>query len=90
MVAGGPTGWVVLSGTTAAAVVADVHGSSFVPLPDAGGLATDPPSDPLPELTVPWDDDVTGLALLPALPGGPVALVSRAHSYALDVVRVAA
>jgi hypothetical protein len=65
-----------------------VHGSALVPLPGgaprgvgaSGGVEVG-------RLPVPWDDDVTGAA--PAS-GGRVLLVSRAHSYRLEVVRVEA
>ncbi len=64
-------------------VVADAHGSAVVRLdgPDEQVRA------PAPALPVPWDDEVTGWAAA----GGDarVLVVSRRHSYALDVVRVA-
>lgn len=80
-VPGGPTGWVAVAGPEAWAVVADVHGSSLVPLPGA----VPPPARPVapPDLPVPWDDEVTGAV---PEPGGRALLVSRAHSYRLEVV----
>lgn len=82
-VAGGPTGWVAVAGQEAWAVVADVHGSSLVPLPGPAAAPARPPA--VPDLPVPWDDDVTGAV---PEPGGRAVLVSRAHSYRLEVVRL--
>lgn len=66
------------------AVLVDVHGSAVVRLdrPDEQAWL------PAPRLPVPWDDEVTGWA--PARGDDRVLVVSRRHSYALDVVRVAA
>lgn len=89
-VPGGPTGWLALADGRRWAVVADAHGSAVVALDGAGGTGTDDLRAPrqVPALPVPWSDTVTGL--VPAADGpSPVALVSRAHSYALDVVRLA-
>lgn len=91
-VAGGPSGWLALADGRRWAVVADAHGATVVAL-DRGpgdaagerGPATAPPPGSPPALPVPWTDTVTGL--VPA-PDGHVVLVSRAHSYALDVVRL--
>jgi len=65
------------------AVLADLHGSAVVRLD-----TTDVPERaPAPHLRVPWDDEVTGWS---AAGGDPrVVVVSRRHSYWLDVVRVA-
>lgn len=81
---GGPTGWGVRADDAAWAVVADVHGTAVLPLPDETGLVAPAPARVT--LPVPWRDQVTGVA---QAPDAPVALVSRAHSYALDVVRLA-
>ncbi|GEK20773.1 hypothetical protein [Cellulomonas xylanilytica] len=66
------------------AVLADVHGGAVVRLdePDVEERAA-----AVPRLAVPWDDEVTGWA---AAGGDPrVVVVSRRHSYWVDVVRVA-
>lgn len=103
-VPGGPSGWLALADGRRWAVVADAHGSAVVALdgPGHAGAEEEPPASPgnpgspppdspvapdPPALPVPWSDVVTGL--VPAADGPPVVLVSRAHSYALDVVRVA-
>lgn len=91
VVSGGPTGWAVVADGRSWAVVADIHGSSFVPLHDAQGLMTLRSADREATVaaSVPWSDSITGLALAPSSGPAPgVALVSRAHSYRLDVVRV--
>lgn len=82
-VAGGPTGWIAVAGQEAWSVVADVHGSSLVPLPGAAPSPSRPAAQA--GLPVPWDDEVTGAV---AEPGGRALLVSRAHSYRLEVVRL--
>lgn len=103
-VPGGPTGWAVIADGQTWAVVADVHGAGVVPLDDldlsaaadapprprgaVGWLLAGRAAAPEPALPVPWQDATTGV-----VPGGPatgddVVLVSRAHSYALDVLRV--
>lgn len=79
--AGGPTGWVAVAGQEAWAVVADVHGSSLVPLPGPVPAPARPVARV--DLPVPWDDEVTGVV---GEPGGRALLVSRAHSYRLEVV----
>ncbi|QCB94006.1 hypothetical protein [Cellulomonas shaoxiangyii] len=97
-VPGGPSGWLALADGRRWAVVADVHGSAVVALdaelttePGPAGDATVPArrEPPVPAaLPVPWSDTVTGVVPAPAGPAD-VVLVSRAHSYALDVVRTA-
>lgn len=84
--AGGPSGWLVLVDGTVGAVVADVHGSTVVGLPDPPAPAA-PPRPDARTLPVPWVDEVTG-----AVPDerGDVVLVARAHSCSLDVVRLEA
>ncbi|MCC2315326.1 hypothetical protein [Cellulomonas xiejunii] len=81
--AGGPTGWLALVDGTVGAVVADVHGSAVVGLADHAEV-TVPERPDARTLPVPWVDEVTGV-----VPGDQgVVLVARAHSYALDVVRL--
>lgn len=65
-------------------VLVDVHGSAVVRM----DTTDDEVRASAPELPVPWDDEVTGWAAA----GGDerVLVVSRRHSYSLDVVRVAA
>ncbi len=66
------------------AVLADVHGSAVVRL-DAADVHHRAPAPP--HLPVPWDDEVTGWS---AAGGDPrVVVVSRRHSYWVDVVRLA-
>lgn len=92
VVSGGPSGWAVVADGRSWAVVADIHGATFVPLPDAHGLTTLRPTGLEAQVMarVNWADQVTGLAFTaPEGPAPGVALVSRAHSYRLDVVRVA-
>lgn len=93
-VPGGPTGWAVVADGERWAVVADVHGAAVV---REGAAPPDPPVPDAPwavrgvdRLPVPWTDRVTGAVQRDLPGGGRVVLVSRAHSYALDVVRVAA
>jgi len=86
VVPGGGSGWTVVADGGAWRVVADVHGAAFVAT-DESGLADLPVPTSGPTLAVPWTDHVTGWA--PAADAPDVVLVSRAHSYVLDVVRVA-
>ena len=91
VVAGGPTGWAVVADQRSWAVVADIHGATFIPLPTAQGLISQrsPALEQQVMASVPWADQLTGLALTRVTgPADPIALVSRAHSYRLDVVRV--
>ncbi|MFC8190424.1 hypothetical protein ACFUMH_02040 [Cellulomonas sp. NPDC057328] len=89
-VVAGPTGWGAVADGYRWSVLADVHGSAVVRL----APHTDEPWGAGPEravpaaLPVPWTDEVTGAAPDPHDPA--LVLVSRAHSYALDVVRLAA
>ncbi|NCT90162.1 hypothetical protein GXB85_04235 [Cellulomonas sp. APG4] len=90
---GGP-GWLVEADDVAWLVVADVHGSAITRFGDAAADGVTgrprPPAHGAPHVgVVPWTDEVTGLVAVdaPAWPG-PVALVSRAHSYCVDVVRL--
>ena len=65
------------------AVLADLHGSAVVRL-DSTDVQERAAA---PHLPVPWDDEVTGWS---AAGGDPrVVVVSRRHSYWVDVVRVA-
>ncbi|WP_136520453.1 hypothetical protein [Cellulomonas telluris] len=89
-VAAGPTGWGAVADGYRWSVLADVHGAAVVRVaPD-----TDEPWGAVPPLAapaalpVPWTDEVTGTAPDPDDPA--LVLVSRAHSYALDVVRLPA
>lgn len=81
---GAPWGCHVRADGECWAVLADLHGSAVVRLD-----STDVPEQAAaPRLPVPWDDEVTGWS---AAGGDPrVVVVSRRHSYSLDVVRVAA
>ncbi|WP_199422020.1 hypothetical protein [Actinotalea solisilvae] len=93
---GGP-GWLVHADGQRWVVVDDAHGVSVVragTLDAADGRSAPrqdaPPPDPrLLAAVVPWDDEVTGAAACPT-PSGTVVLVSRAHSYGLDLVRLPA
>ncbi|GAA3812443.1 hypothetical protein CSO01_11930 [Cellulomonas soli] len=84
-VAGGPTGWAVRADGAAWALVVDVHGHALVPLGNVPP-ALDERAPVGCSLPVPWQDDVTGLVPDGARAG--TVLVSRAHSYAVDVVRL--
>lgn len=90
---GGP-GWLVDADGQRWVVVDDAHGVAVVcagAVVDAPAPRQDaPPPDPgLLAAVVPWDDEVTGVAACPT-PSGTVVLVSRAHSYGLDLVRLPA
>jgi hypothetical protein len=85
VVRGGPTGCAVSADGARWAVVADIHGAAVARLDEEPGEVPTP--SPL-RLPVPWTDQVTGSA--PVGRGSSVLVVSRAHSYRLDVVRVAA
>lgn len=80
---GAPWGCHVRADGECWAVLADLHGSAVVRLD-----STDVPERAaVPTLPVPWDDEVTGWS---AAGGDPrVVVVSRRHSYWVDVVRVA-
>lgn len=80
---GAPWGCHVRADGECWAVLADLHGSAVVRLD-----STDVPERAAaPTLPVPWDDEVTGWS---AAGGDPrVVVVSRRHSYWVDVVRVA-
>lgn len=80
---GAPWGCHVRADGECWAVLADLHGSAVVRLD-----STDVPQRAAaPTLPVPWDDEVTGWS---AAGGDPrVVVVSRRHSYWVDVVRVA-
>ncbi|GEL99095.1 hypothetical protein [Cellulomonas terrae] len=80
---GAPWGCHVRTDDECWAVLADVHGSAVVRLD-----STDVPQRaPAPHLPVPWDDEVTGWSTVDDDPR--VVLVSRRHSYSVDVVRLA-
>ncbi|QGQ19703.1 hypothetical protein GC089_11285 [Cellulomonas sp. JZ18] len=89
-VAAGPTGWGAVADGYRWSVLADVHGSAVVRLaPDTDEPWGAGPQPAAPAaLPVPWTDEVTGAAPDPDDPA--LVLVSRVHSYALDVVRLAA
>lgn len=80
---GAPWGCHVRADGECWAVLADLHGSAVVRLD-----STDVPERAAaPRLPVPWDDEVTGWS---AAAGDPrVVVVSRRHSYVLDLVRIA-
>uniref|UniRef100_UPI001CB6E77E hypothetical protein n=1 Tax=Actinotalea sp. JY-7885 TaxID=2758576 RepID=UPI001CB6E77E len=87
---GGP-GWLVHADGRRWLVVADVHGVAVVRAGEIGGEVPAPgvPAAALAGV-VPWVDTVTGGAVCPGGTDGAVALVSRAHSYCVDVVRLPA